>query len=245
MELRPIDKSFSTTNDLYELSGADRPLLVKVYRGRGARARRDCERAALELWRREGFDAPEVFDPPGLDGGRIDGPYLVMTYLDGPSLRRVLTDPDVGLEERLATLRRVFGVMRRRHDRAIETAQVRLVHPDSSTGNVVLAGEGVFFLDLEAFAKFGGAAKAASVELAKLIRWSVRDLGMQHRRTVLREAMDIYAGRGELLRLIVRRTLSRPFQFVHRRHDRRKKRCRPGEVTKYDIADALEGMLSE
>ena len=238
MRLRPIDKPFATANDFYEPVGGGTPCLVKVYRGRSARARRDREAEALAIWRRQGFDAPEVFELPL---GDLEAPYLAISRLEGSSLRQILAGS--GLEAGLEALANVLVRMRKRHDRALEIDEIRLVHPDSSTGNVMLTDSGVFFLDLEARPKFADVREAAAVEIGKLSRWAVRDLGMQHCRAALGELLKAYAGRRELLERVVQRVHGRRLQFLHRWRDRRKKAAQPGEVTKYDIADALAEVL--
>jgi tRNA A-37 threonylcarbamoyl transferase component Bud32 len=240
MELRPIPSHGVSGNRLYELVGPGERRVVKVYCGRDARARRQRERRALVLWRKEGFDAPEVFD---LELPEVGGPHLVISRVEGRSLREVLREEGADVEGRLRVLGEVLGRMRRRHERAIETGQVALVHPDSSTGNVLLTAEGVLFLDLEARPKIADAREAAAVEVAKLLRWAVRDLGIEHLRPALERLVEAYRDRREILERVVARVLDRPVQFFHRRRDRRRKRARPGEVTKYDIADALAEML--
>ena len=240
MRLRPIDKPFSTTNDLFELVGLDAPALVKVYRGRRAGARRDRERRALALWRAEGFQTPEILD---VTLPELDRPYLVMTRLDGRTLQQVLARGDLPLPRRLEQWERVLRCTLARHRRAVESGQVLLTHPDASTGNVVLTDSGVYFLDLEAQPRFRDAREGAAVELGKLARWAVRDLGPQHCREAVRRVAAVYRGQPELLRRIVDRVRSRPMQFFHRWRDRRRKSARGGEVTKYDVADALAGLL--
>jgi Ser/Thr protein kinase RdoA (MazF antagonist) len=250
MGLVRIHKQFPTTNELWELEGPSGPRLVKVYVGDKARQRRDRERQALLAWREAGFAAPEVFDVELAEfGGRGQGqaqprPYLVMSYVQGRSLRSILQDGTLDGDRKLAAWKAVLAEMSRRHDRAIADGRVALVHPDSNSGNVMLAdGGGVFFLDLEAAPKVGRPTDAAAGELAKLCRWAIRDLGVEHGQAILQAAAAAYGHRRDLLVRICRDVLGRPMQFFHRWRDRRRKAARPGEVTKYDVADGLARLL--
>jgi Ser/Thr protein kinase RdoA (MazF antagonist) len=243
-----INKQFPTTNELWELADPAGPRLVKVYVGDKAGQRRDRERQALLAWRQAGFPAPDVFDVELEEfAGRPKSaprPYLVMSCIQGRSLRSILQDAALSVDRKLAAWNAVLAEMRRRHDRAIAEGRVALVHPDSNSGNVMLAdGGGVYFLDLEAAPKYRSASSAAAGELGKLCRWVIRDLGVEHGRAVLQAAVAAYAHRRELLVRICRDALGRPMQFYHRWRDCRRKAERPGEVTKYDVADGLAGLL--
>jgi tRNA A-37 threonylcarbamoyl transferase component Bud32 len=241
MKLQPISKPRATTNDLYELMDGPQRYLVKVYQGRGGKQRRDCEQGMLQLWDREGFDVPKVFEVQ-VEG--VEGPYLVMSYIPGASLQRILQEPQTTLEEKLPVWGRVLRAVRERHDKGIETDRLELFHPDSSTGNIIPNDEGVFFFDLEAGARSKGVREAAAVEIDKLCRWAVRDLGVRYCDDLLRDLIRVYADRRDVLEDVVRRARGRLFQFFHRLRDRRRKEQRGG-VSKYDIADALQRLLEQ
>ena len=130
---------------------------------------------------------------------------------------------------------------------------------NGNTGNVFRTPDGVFFLDLEAEAKCTNVLDAAAVELAKLCRWAARDARAAAAgdsrspagRKITSEdllvcVVDIFGcDRGDQLEQIVRRTKGRPMQWFHRRRNQIHKSQHPEEVTKYDIADTLEQLLSE
>ena len=81
------------------------------------------------------------------------------------------------------------------------------------------------------------------MELAKFLRWAVRDLGRQYLDRVVSFVLDSYGRESLIIAALVDRVYRVPFQFVHRWRDRRKKAGRPGEVTKYDLADAFHAKL--
>jgi len=78
-----------------------------------------------------------------------------------------------------------------------------------------------------------------SIEVAKLVRWATRDLGAHHLNAVL-ECMMIAYGKTSIPDLIVNRVCNKPFQFIHRWKDKKKKEKNAADVTKYDIADAIK-----
>jgi hypothetical protein len=198
------------------------------------------------LWCNEGFGVPEILDLtlsfPG-NANVPDAPYLVLSLIEGRTLQDILKDPATTMPQRQAAWRAVLTDLRCRHDRAIATAQPLLAHPDSNTRNIMIGPGGVFYLDLEARQTKACPVEAAAIELGKLCRWAVGDLGAACCREILEPVLDVYRDRRVILERIVQQTLGRPFQWVHRRRDRRLKARSPGQVTKYDIADALADML--
>jgi tRNA A-37 threonylcarbamoyl transferase component Bud32 len=235
-ELRKFPKPATSLNELYELVGAEPAMLVKVYRGPRAGERCAAEAEILGLWRNEGFGVPAVSQQTVES---ISDPHLVISLLPGRSLQHVLRDPALPPERRLKQLRHVLDDLLRRHERAMQCNDVRLVHRDASTANVMLTDTAVATLDFETFPGETSVADACAVELGKVLRWAMRDLGASHIPAVAGLAVQVYTGRRDLLERLVTRTLDRPMQFWHRWRDRRRKRKDAGELTKYDVADAI------
>jgi Ser/Thr protein kinase RdoA (MazF antagonist) len=242
--LLPLDADARTTNVLYRYdryAGRAEPLLIKRYRGRGAWAHCRVERQMLRHWRRHGFAVPAAHDiaVPDLAGS----PYLVLTYIPGENLSKLLRGA-LPLGDKLALLAGVFDANRRRHERALELRDPRLVHPDLNSGNILIVAGEPWYIDLESMVAGKDLADAIAVEIAKLARWVTRDLGPVHLEQIVRLLGDCYRGRlRHLLGCIVRRTCARSFQFFHRWRDQAFKAEHLEEVTKYDIADGLERYL--
>ncbi len=236
MKLVPFEKHIHTTNDLFTLVGAPTKCLVKLYRGEDRQARRDREFANISAWAQAGFKVPAIYDYDIDDPG---DPYLIMQHLQGPNLCHAIRENRGNRELTLNWWSQTLETVYARHDLAINAGRADLIHTDSSTGNVILTDDGVFFIDFEAPIRFGDVSEGASVELAMLCRWAVRDAGIDACGWMMADVMRVYQDRDELLKLIVKRTLGRPMQIYHRWKDRKKKLKKPGEVTKYDIADAL------
>jgi len=242
LSLQPLPGSGTTTNDLRALATADGRKVLKVYRTRDRWRRSMQERAVLEVWRRHGFRVPEVYD---LRLPRVPQPYLVMEWVSGITLQDLLRSAGYSPQQKLDVLDRVYAEMQRRHEMAFASGELRLVHPDPNTGNVILAAGAAVWLDLEDEARSRDVAVAAAAEIVKLTCWAVSDWSIDYIEPICQRLRHAYRGREGLLALLWRRTCERPFQFIHRWLDRRRKRAVPGIVTKYDIADALRPILEQ
>jgi len=240
MKLSPLATFRKTSNALYTFTGDKEKLLVKCYRGCSAYDHIQQEQFALTYWRQAGYSVPEIRDlivPP------LEQPYLVMTYIDGLSLREYLSSERIALDQKLLAVEKFFADMSTRHKRAIKNDDRHLLHYDPSSGNVILADNKFYYIDFEAPPQRHGVLDAASAELATVCRWIVRDLGIDSLKDVLRVMVSAYADQQVLLRRTVNRTTGRPFQFYHRWQDRKRKLAQPQNVTKYDIADALRKIV--
>ena len=241
MGLQPLKSFRDTSNSLYTLIDGENKFLVKCYRGGGGEKRRNRERFALNYWKAAGFLVPQVHDRevPGLSG-----PYLVTALLEGPSLRELLLTDVRSPEEKRETLARLFAEMARRLDAALSANDALSVHHDPNTGNIICAEDGFYFVDFEAPPrKTRRVQQASSIEIATTARWIVRDLGIEFLHETVKLLAGAFASREALLKRIVKRTAGRPFQFYHRRRNRKYKKAHPDDVTKYDIADALSKLL--
>jgi tRNA A-37 threonylcarbamoyl transferase component Bud32 len=231
-----------TTNKLYIFTDGDGKYLVKNYYGSNSLARYRQEKFMINHWKQAGFMVPQIYDKQVPD---VPEPYLVTGFIEGPSLREYLSAKSPAMPEKLAVLARFFEQMRRRHDTAIQTNDQYLIHYDPSSGNVIYTGDSFYFIDFETPHKSRcSVSVSASIELATLCRWIVRDLGPEFLEQVLKQMVAAYKGREPLLNLVVKRTAGRPFQFYHRWKNQRHKMLYPTEVTKYDIADGLMHIMS-
>src|SRR5438552_11899965 len=94
-----------TRNELWLLKTDGSTRLVKVYVGAEAQFRRDCEYELLRYWPRLGYAAPDVFD---VCLPHFDRPHLVMSFVDAPSLRDLLSDIELPIDQRLHCVQRVL-----------------------------------------------------------------------------------------------------------------------------------------
>jgi tRNA A-37 threonylcarbamoyl transferase component Bud32 len=217
--------------------------VVKTYLGARALERRDRELETLRHWLAHGYRVPEVQEGAFEGLENLEGPCLVMARLEGRSLEDLLRDPHRAPVEKLERVRQALLDNARRHARAMELADPRLVHHDANSGNLFVAPDGIYHLDFETPLPRRPAAESAAIEVAKLARWIARDLGRERLDEVLGAVVEAYRGQRELLELLVRRIRGRPWQLFHRWRDRRRRRRDPGEVTKYDVADGIGARL--
>jgi len=240
MKLVALKTYRKTTNSLYILDNGRGKLLVKRYNGINCLDRCLREKYNLQQWLKAGYHVPEIRDIKV----EIDGPYLVMRYIDGMSMRQYLSSQEVDISVRLECVRNFFHQSCRRHQSALKENNPAIIHYDANTGNVICVNNEFYFIDFEASAKNNNVLVSAGIELATICRWIVRDVSIDFIDDVISLMVSEYAGLSDLLRLIVKRTNGRPFQFYHRRKDRHRKKADPHEVTKYDIADCLKKHLS-
>ena len=110
-------------------------------------ARIQTERAVLTLWQREGFDVPKIYSPAFLEG--LDQPCLAMEYIPGQTLTTVLHDTTIPLDRKKDIISRFCQEMARRHERALEQQEIRLLlfHPDMS--RILVSDDRLVYLDFE------------------------------------------------------------------------------------------------
>ena len=242
MRIDPVVTDTDNSNDVARISEDGKTWFLKRYRGEGAISRRDTERDRLRLWRDKGFPVPRVV---AKSLPREPGPHLVLEWVEGVSLAGFLKDGARSIDSRLGTLEAVIKCFHDRQEVNEGLEDFELIHSDPNTGNILVIEGGFFYIDLEsrvtrAYRDFN---EALAVELAKFLRWAVRDLGRQYLDRVVSFVLDSYGRESLIIAALVDRVYRVPFQFVHRWRDRRKKAGRPGEVTKYDLADAFHAKL--
>jgi len=242
MKLAAFETFRETTNKFYLLTDGSSKYLVKSYCGSDSSARHRQEKFMINHWKQAGFMVPQIYDKQVPD---VPKPYLVTDFIEGPSLREYLSAKDPTMPEKLAVLAKLFEQMRQRHDTAIQTNDQYLIHYDPSSGNIIYTGDSFYFVDFESPPKSRCTISAsASIELATLCRWIVRDMGQKSLEQVLKQMVTAYKEQEPLLNLVVKRTTARPFQFYHRWKNQRHKMLYPNDVTKYDIADGLTHIIT-
>ena len=104
----------------------------------GVRAERRAatERRVLATWRREGFDVPALIEDVVLPA-EIVQPSVVMEYLPGRTLDRVVADGSVPLDDKQRIVTRLARELARRHARARELREPLLIQVHASLGHVL------------------------------------------------------------------------------------------------------------
>jgi tRNA A-37 threonylcarbamoyl transferase component Bud32 len=106
-----------------------------------------AERGVLELWRRHGFDVPEVLDVVLPSSEKR--PHLVLEWVPGRDLRTLVADRSVALAEKKALLARFARGWSRRHDLALELREPRLIQVHPGFHHVLVAGDRLVQFDFE------------------------------------------------------------------------------------------------
>lgn len=119
-----------------------------------ARGRHDTERLALELWRREGFDTPRILDVEQL--WQAGQPCLAMEFVPGQLLSKVLRSADEPLDRKKALVARFAETAGRRHARALELREPRLVFKHPTFSHVIVSGERLVHFDFEQTLTYAG-----------------------------------------------------------------------------------------
>ena len=234
---------------LYQIEG--RPALLKVYRARGGRAREwvklfsyfvferkrgvtarercALERAQLALWRRHGFDVPQLLSHP-LPEGHSAETASWLEYCPGPTLRSVVSEVARPVAERESLLARFGATLAAREVRVLETGELGLVMKHASLKHVLChAGLQIHF-DLEsAHAPGVDARDALADELAGLVRSLLRAIRPGERERLGAALLEGHA-EPKLLHEIASRALS---GSLRRRLERASDRLRRGELGKY------------
>lgn len=242
--LQPLRLQRRTANDLYVWHAADGDRLVKLFRGKHASARCECERAALALWHTRGFPVPPP-DPQGVPG--LETPHLVRAMLPGDSLRDVLRQPRDNIAGKVDLIEHVYRQIRQRHELALFTGDSRWIHPDANTGNIVATRDTpirTIWIDIETQARDVNPVDAAADEVAKFTLCAANDMGREHLDAICARWIAVYRGLEFVPRRFCRKTDERRFQRIHLWRDRRRKLATPALVTKYDLADCLRSALA-
>ena len=109
--------------------------------------RMQTERAVLDLWRREGFDVPKVLYADLL--AHNSQPCVVMEWIDGLSMAAVLKSSDTPLTRKQELVERFASVTGKRHARALELQEVRLLTDHPTLSHILVAEDRLVHIDFE------------------------------------------------------------------------------------------------
>ena len=244
--LEPLYLDNNTTNNLFLARHKNEQYLVKTYSGDKKSLKQQTEAQFLTHWANEGFPVPKLFN--ATINIASNSPFLVLEYIEGQTLMHFLKDSSISREIKVQTLSAIFKSNANRHKIALQNQDHRLVHHDLNSGNILIKDKRSFFyIDFEgSFAdskRNKNIQDKISIEVAKLVRWSARDMGRENLSAILELMLGAYKGT-EVPSSIVKRIHNRSFQYIHRWKDKRKKKKLPDEITKYDIANELKRLLN-
>lgn len=135
-----------------------------------AEARRATELDVLRLWDEEGFGVPEVYDLPGLPD---DVPCIAMEYIPAPTVNDLLKDPARPLEVKQKIISRYAEVWSRRHARAVQLREPRLLLENPTLDHVFVHGMRMVHFDFEiVFTRTTDLERLARREIAGIL-WSM------------------------------------------------------------------------
>jgi hypothetical protein len=109
--------------------------------------RMQTERAVLDLWRREGFAVPKLIYPDFLS--RIPQPCLAMEWIPGKTLADVLKSSEVSLSHKQELVEKFVRVMGKRHARALELQDIRLIPEHPTFAHIFVAEDRLVQYDFE------------------------------------------------------------------------------------------------
>jgi tRNA A-37 threonylcarbamoyl transferase component Bud32 len=110
-------------------------------------ARSQTEREVLTLWQEEGFDVPKIYSPAFLEG--FDQPCLAMELIPGQTLTTLLHDTTIPLDRKKDIISRLCQEMARRHERALEEQEMRLLLFHPSMSRILVSNDRLVYLDFE------------------------------------------------------------------------------------------------
>jgi len=105
------------------------------------------EREVLDLWHRDGFDVPKILSPAFLS--EFQQPCLAMEFIEGQSLGEVLKSNEVSLDHKKALITTFCQEMGRRHERALDCKEIRLLVFRPNVRGVLVSGDRLVYIDFE------------------------------------------------------------------------------------------------
>lgn len=237
MSLTPFTPRRFTDSELFLKDVGGQKLLVKRYLNDDRQSRQELEVARNLRWNSHGFCVPKVLD---IECEGIDQPYVVMEYVAGIHLSEYLADPQVSSADKLKLLEEVFRTNYRRHQLALASRDLLLVHTDPNTDNVILSSGRIYFIDFEHISSSRDILTAVSKEVATFTRRAVKNVGKRHLHEVIDILLQSYQGSMDIIDKVEELTLKRSFQPVHRLKHWLKKQLNPDLVTRYDIVGAIK-----
>ena len=244
MDYQKVVTAISTSNELIKLTEGKQSWLLKRYRGDKAEHHRDSEKNRLVLWAKQGFLVPEVID---LQLSAEVQPYLVLQWINGCSLTDYLTSVEHSIEVKIQKIKELIQLFYQRQQFCLAQKNYDFIHHDPNTGNMVLDKDDFYYIDFEEKVSSDDyeLSEALAIELAKFIRWVIRDIVKTHLNKVIQLTVEVYRPGNPILDQIIERVYGRHFQFIHRWKDRNNKKHNSAEVTKYDLADSLQFILKK
>jgi len=149
-------------------------------------ARYRTEAENLSIWRREGFDVPELLPP--LPASEMPLPHLCMAYVSGVLLSDFMTDPDVSPKQKETVLVRFLHAWGARHARAEALAEPRLIQEHGTVNHVFVSGDQLVTFDLEI--SYTGTRRLRSLIGAEIIGY-LRSLLKGHTPEAAQRILDL------------------------------------------------------
>jgi hypothetical protein len=112
-----------------------------------AKARHATELDVLALWKREGFDVPDVYLLPKLFQDLHC--CIAMEYIPSPTLTEVLKDNQKSLALKKEIIARYARVLGKRHARALELGEPRLLQENPTLSHVFVLPDRLVHFDFE------------------------------------------------------------------------------------------------
>jgi hypothetical protein len=208
--------------------------VIEGRRSPAPQSRSKTEHLCLDLWARYGFDVFRRIDRPLPDG--VEPPGLWLEYCSGRTLKDLLLDAKLEWPVKQAEIRRLAGMLRHRHRKALDLDEILLVQEHPGAKHVFLSGDRMITFDLEgAFQSRFPLREALTQDLAGYLR-SILRLAFEHLEDALEGFVEGYQDRELLWELahwgVHGRTLSR----VLKRVDDRRRR---GSFAKTDVLQML------
>lgn len=236
MNLKQITPDRFTDSRLLVHEASGTKLLIKVFLGQDKEQRRELEARKLVHWKAAGFPVPALID---FSLPELTEHYLVMEFLTGETLKDFLRSEATLLEAKLATLAALFRLNYRRHLMVRSHRDLLLIHTDPNTDNIIIRSGDFYFIDFEHRSKLTDSARAMANEVAMFAHRVIRDLGVEHRRSVVEALLAAYQFDSEIFDKVEDLTLGRPLQLIHRIKDRLRRLKNSRSVTRYDVADCI------
>ena len=154
---------------LREVLGRFSHACIERKRGTHPHERWETERTAIAIWAREGFRVPRILDDaPPVD---VDGPSLWLERVDGQTFFWLTHDPKISLGRKQELAARLGRDHSRRHRRARELGEIRLLHEHPTTKHVLVSNDELVTIDHEGgFAADYPLTLAIAFEVAGFLR---------------------------------------------------------------------------
>lgn len=212
------------------------------------KTRRRMERECLALWARHGFRTMRVYDDVEVEAPPSQCPpegYLLLEYVEAPTLEQYLRDPERPQEEKLSVYERWVAEWSRRHAVAEREREPRLMHENGDAGHVFILEDGGFlWFDFEmVYRSRSKVREYLGHEIIQYLWHLLRNTPPELHEPLLEATVRAYSDR-ERLAFAPRVFLDPPrlLMRVARGIDARRKRGRK-PTSKYNVARRLRAKL--